>query len=64
MTIISAESWTAMMRELGADSAPSARRANVMVSGMALAGTRGGVFGEVLHGGVVVTGNPVGWEPG
>jgi MOSC domain-containing protein YiiM len=40
VTIIAREAWDAMMRELGHAVSPSARRANVMVSGVALARTR------------------------
>jgi MOSC domain-containing protein YiiM len=42
VTIIEREAWEAMMRELGAPpTPPQARRANLMVSGIALAKTRG-----------------------
>lgn len=41
VTIIAKEQWDAMMAELGAAVDPSARRANVMVSGVALADSRG-----------------------
>ncbi len=44
VTIISLEQWRAMMDALGADVDPAARRANVMVSGVDLAGTRGRVL--------------------
>lgn len=44
VTIISREQWDAMMRELGAAVDPAARRANIMVSGVDLAGTRGRVL--------------------
>ena len=40
VTIISAERWQEMMDVLGADLDPSARRANLLVSGLDLAGTR------------------------
>ncbi len=40
VTIISAESWAEMMRELGADVDPSARRANLLVSGVDLKESR------------------------
>lgn len=40
VTIISAERWREMMAELGRDLDPSARRANLMVSGLDLARTR------------------------
>lgn len=39
VTIISAERWDAMMRELDADADPSARRANLLVDGVELANT-------------------------
>lgn len=41
VTIIEAEAWEEMMRELGADVDPSARRANLLVSGVRLRDTRG-----------------------
>ncbi len=44
VTIISSEQWRAMMDALGADVDPAARRANVMVSGVDLADTRGRVL--------------------
>jgi MOSC domain-containing protein YiiM len=44
VTIISREQWDAMMRELGATVDPSARRANILVSGVELAGSRGRVL--------------------
>lgn len=44
VTIIEREAWDAMTRELGEDVPPSARRANVMVSGIALAQSRGRVL--------------------
>lgn len=44
VTIIERERWDALMAELGADLSPSARRANLMVSGVSLAGTRGRVL--------------------
>lgn len=40
VTIISAERWRAMMRELGADVDPAARRANLLVDGVELRDTR------------------------
>ena len=40
VTIISAERWREMMDVLGADIDPSARRANLLVSGLELAETR------------------------
>ncbi len=49
VTLIEREAWEACMRETGGDVPPSARRANVMVSGLPLAGSRGRVLaiGEV-----------------
>ena len=44
VTIIAREQWQALMRELGADVDPAARRANVLVSGITLAGTRGRIL--------------------
>lgn len=44
VTIIERERWDALMQELGADVSPSARRANLMVSGIPLAGMRGRVL--------------------
>ena len=41
MTIIERERWDALMQQLGADLSPSSRRANLMVSGVPLAGMRG-----------------------
>jgi MOSC domain-containing protein YiiM len=41
VTLIEHEAWDAMMRELGADVSPAARRANVMVTGFPLARSRG-----------------------
>ena len=40
VTIISREQWQEMMAELGASVDPSARRANLMVSGVELEGSR------------------------
>ena len=44
VTIISREAWEAATRDLGTAVDPSARRANVMVSGVDLAGSRGKVL--------------------
>ncbi len=107
VTVISAEGWADAIAELdgGAGTVevdPSARRANLMVSGLPLAETggrvlrvgacrvlirgetrpcermeraraglkaalgpdwRGGVFGEVIEGGEIAVGDPVGLEP-
>ena len=41
VTLIEREVWQRLMRELGGHVDPAARRANVMVSGIALARTRG-----------------------
>jgi MOSC domain-containing protein YiiM len=44
VTIIAAEQWRAMMRELGADLDADARRANILVSGVDLERSRGRVL--------------------
>lgn len=44
VTIISAEAWDEMMLELNASVPPSARRANLLVSGLELENTRGRVL--------------------
>ena len=44
VTIIALEAWRAMNRDLGAVVDPAARRANVMVSGVELAESRGKVL--------------------
>jgi len=41
VTVIEREVWDAMMKELGANASPAGRRANLMVSGVTLAETRG-----------------------
>ena len=49
VTLHEAESWAACMRELNASKDPAGRRANILLSGVALAHTRGRVLsiGEV-----------------
>jgi MOSC domain-containing protein YiiM len=44
VTIIAAERWAELMRDLGADVPPSARRANLMISGLDLENTRGRIL--------------------
>jgi MOSC domain-containing protein YiiM len=44
VTIISREAWEAVERDLGENVAPETRRANLLVSGVALANTRGRVL--------------------
>ncbi len=44
VTIIERETWEALMRETGSSAPPSIRRANLMVSGTALVGSRGRVL--------------------
>jgi MOSC domain-containing protein YiiM len=44
VTIISRERWTELMDALGADLPPSTRRANLLVSGLDLANSRGRVL--------------------
>jgi len=44
VTIISQERWAELMHDLGADLPPSARRANLMISGLDLQGSRGRIL--------------------
>jgi MOSC domain-containing protein YiiM len=44
VTLIALETWERLMAELGAVANPSARRANLMVSGVDLAGSRGRIL--------------------
>ena len=44
VTLIEREAWSAMMAELSADVPPAARRANLMLSGIRLADSRGRVL--------------------
>ena len=44
VTVISREVWDALMQELGANASPVGRRANLMVSGVELAETRGQIL--------------------
>jgi MOSC domain-containing protein YiiM len=44
VTVIAQEAWEAMTAELGANVPPSARRANLLVSGVDLANSRGRVL--------------------
>jgi len=101
VTLLESEAWAACMNELGVDKDPALRRANILLSGVALAETRGrvlvigdarlaiggeltpcermdeampglqaalrpdwrgGVFAQVLSGGVIRVGDPVEWE--
>lgn len=101
VTLVEAESWAACMEELRAAKYPVGRRANILVSGVPLARTRGrilmigqvtlaiggeltpcermedvtpglqaalrsdwrgGVFAQVLTGGLICVGDPVHWQ--
>ena len=44
LTLIEREAWDTMMRELSAEVSPAARRANVLLTGIRLAGTRGRIL--------------------
>ena len=44
ITLIEQEVWERLMRDLGGDADPSARRANLMLTGLRLANTRGRVL--------------------
>lgn len=102
VTLLESEAWRACMDELGVERDPALRRANILVSGIKLAQTRGrvlsigdsrlavggevtpcermeeavpglqaamrpdwrgGVFTQVLAGGVIRVGDQVEWEP-
>jgi len=101
VTLLESEAWAACMAELGLQKDPSLRRANILLSGLRLAHTRGlileigdtrlaiggeltpcermdeaapglqaalrpdwrgGVFAQVLSGGVIRVGDPVKWD--
>ena len=44
ITLIEQEVWERLMRDLGGDADPSARRANLMLTGVRLANTRGRIL--------------------
>ncbi len=101
VTLLESEAWAACMTELGVDNDPALRRANILLSGVQLADTRGrvlivgetrlaiggeltpcermdevtpglkaalglkwrgGVFAQVVAGGVIRVGDAVAWE--
>ena len=101
VTILAREAWDSATAVVGHDPGPACRRANILVSGIELARTRGrvlrvgscriaiggeltpcermdeassglrralepewrgGVFGEILDGGIVCVGDSVAWE--
>ena len=44
VTLIERETWERLMHEIGADASPAGRRANLMLSGIQLANTRGRIL--------------------
>ena len=102
VTVLASEAWVSAVAGLAKDPGPASRRANIMISGVELANTRGrvlrlgacriavggevrpcermdeaapglraalsadwrgGVFGQVLTGGIIRIGDLVEWEP-